>query len=508
MPPPVDISVGAHLSLEEVLAAATGEVRVGVDETARARVEAARALVEHHAHGPDDAPVYGVNTGFGALADIRIERGRLRELQINLIRSHACGVGPPLPDEAVRIMLLLRANVLAQGHSGVRVELVETLCRMLERGVHPVIPSRGSVGASGDLAPLAHLALVLVGEGEARFQGRLMTGGEALAAAGIEPIRLEAKEGLALVNGTQAMTAVGILAHARARALAAYANVAGAWSLEALLGSPVAFDPRIHALRPHPGQAWSATLLASLLADSEIVRSHAECGKVQDPYSLRCMPQVHGAFKDAVDHVGEVLEREVNSVTDNPLVFPEEGDVISGGNFHGMPVALVLDNLGTALTALMSMSERRVEQLVNPHLSSGLPAFLAEETGLNSGFMIAQVVAASLVTEAKVLAHPASVDSIPSSANREDHVSMGMTAALKALQIAEHAERVLAVETLCAAQGVDLRKPARPNDKLNAIHEAFRERVPHISEDTILAPLIEAATEWVGSAEWAEILGE
>jgi histidine ammonia-lyase len=368
---------------------------------------------------------------------------------------------------------------------------------MLERGVHPVIPARGSVGASGDLAPLAHLALVLIGEGEAEHEHVRLPGGEALRRAGLVPIELAAKEGLTLLNGTQLMTAVGALAALDAEATCVVADVAGAMSLEAYKGTPRAFDARIHAVRAHPGQAQSAALLRRLLADSEIVESHRDCGKVQDPYSLRCMPQVHGATRDTLAFVRAVLEREAASATDNPLVFVDAAEIVSGGNFHGQPVALALDFAAIAVAELANISERRIEQLVNPHLSSGLPPFLAPASGLNSGFMIAQVAAAALVSENKVLAHPASVDSIPSSAGREDHVSMGAHAALKLAQIHDYVRTVLAIELLCAAQGIDLRLPPRPGPGLRAAHAHLRAHVPAMTVDRPIAPDIAAVRQLI-----------
>jgi histidine ammonia-lyase len=416
-------------------------------------------------------------------------------LQQNLVRSHAAGVGAPLPRDAVRAMILLRAAVLATGRSGARVVCCERLCELLNAGVHPVIPARGSVGASGDLAPLAHLALGMTGEGLAELAGETLPAAEALRRAGIEPVVLEAKEGLTLLNGTQHMTAVGALAVLDAEATCRVADVAGALSLEALKGTARAFDARVVEARPHPGQIAVAAALRALLAGSEIAESHRDCGKVQDPYSLRCMPQVHGASRDLLAYVRTVLEREAGSSTDNPLVLPggPEGDeLISGGNFHGQPVAIALDAAAIAVAELASISERRVEQLVNPQLSSGLPPFLAPDSGLNSGFMIAQVSAAALVSENKVLAHPASVDSIPSSAGREDHVSMGATAALKLATIHDHVRTVLAIELLCAAQGIDLRRPLRTTAPLEAVHAAIRARVPAMMTDRSLAPDIAA----------------
>ncbi len=500
------VQVGMNLSMADILAVGNGTAKAVLNKETCTRIEAAHALVKKYTDGSQDKAVYGVNTGFGALAEHHIDKSDLEKLQRNLIRSHACGTGEPLSEVVVRMMLLLRANVLALGHSGTRVEVVQRLLDLLEYGIHPVIPSRGSVGASGDLAPLAHLALTLIGEADVDYQGKRMSAEEALAQVGLTPLTLEAKEGLSLINGTQAMTAVGLLAFHGAQRAVRFANVVGAWSLDALLGTVVAFDARINQLRPHPGQERCSAILRELLADSEINQSHTDCEKVQDPYSLRCMPQVHGAVWGALDHIGQVLETESNSVTDNPLVFPETGQFLSGGNFHGAPVAFALDYLAQVMTALMSISERRIEQLVNPNLSSGLPAFLITNTGLNSGLMIAQVSAASLVTEGKVLSHPASVDSIPSSANREDHVSMGMTAALKALTVVDYAEKVLAIESLCAAQGIDLRLPLKPGPRLQQIHDGFRKRVPFLTEDTHLAPHIQESLEWLRSEEWVASL--
>jgi histidine ammonia-lyase len=473
-----------RLTLEAIarVARAGDKVQLGAD--ARARINAARLVVDRIQDGGDAAPaVYGVNTGFGFLADVRISADDIRNLQRNLIRSHAVGVGAPLPEPVVRGMMLLRAQVLSLGHSGVRVQVAELLCEMLNRGVHPVIPSKGSVGASGDLAPLAHLAMVVMGEGEALVDGQMMEGGDALAKKGLTPIAFEAKEGISLVNGTQCMTAIGALALIDAEDAARLADIIGAMSLEALKGTPRAFDPRIHAVRPHPGQATSARNLVRLLADSGIVASHKNCGKVQDAYSLRCMPQVHGASRDALGYARQVLEREASSATDNPLVFAETDEMISGGNFHGQPVALALDFAGIAAAELANIGERRIEQLVNPHLSSGLPAFLTPDSGLNSGYMMAQVTAAALVSENKILAHPASVDSIPSSAGREDHVSMGVHAADKLARIVDNVRHALSIELLCAAQGVDLRAPHRPGPALSAAHDALRAHVAKLGTD-------------------------
>lgn len=483
----------APLTLDVLAEVAVGGRRVRLHPDARARIDAARAVVDRIQQGGDAAPaVYGVNTGFGFLADVRISAEAIRDLQRNLIRSHAAGVGAPLPIPVVRGMLLLRAQVLALGHSGVRAAVAELLLKMLEKGVTPVVPQKGSVGASGDLAPLAHLALVVMGEGEAYFHpgggppggsNQILPGGAALKAAGLTPITFEAKEGISLVNGTQCMTSIGALALLAAEDAAALADIVGAMSPEAPKGTPRAFDERIQSVRPHPGQATSAANLRRLLKDSGIVESHRDCGKVQDAYSLRCMPQVHGATRDALGYARAVLEREIVSATDNPLVFSSANEMISGGNFHGQPVALALDFAGIAIAELANISERRIEQLVNPHLSSGLPAFLSEDSGLNSGYMMAQVSAAALVSENKILAHPASVDSIPSSAGREDHVSMGVHAADKLQRIVDNVRNVLAIELLCASQGIDLRAPHRPNQALGSAHDTVRAKVPHLGID-------------------------
>jgi histidine ammonia-lyase len=487
---------GETLSLEEIRDVARGGVEVELAPEALARVERSRALVDRVAAGEEAA--YGINTGFGTLAEVRIDRKDLRTLQRNLLLSHAAGVGTPLPIPEARALLLLRCNVLAKGHSGIRPRTLQLALDMLNRGVIPAVPERGSVGASGDLAPLAHLALVLIGEGEAFVGGERLPGRAALTRAGLEPVVLEAKEGLALVNGTQAMCAVGTLALLRAEALSEIADLAGAMTLEGLLGSHRPFIVPIQAARPHPGQGAVAEHLRALLRDSEIVESHADCSKVQDPYSLRCMPQVHGAARDGLAHARGVLAIEVNSATDNPLVFPGEDLIVSGGNFHGQPVSLALDVLAIACTQLAAISERRVEQLVNPALS-GLPPFLARNSGLNSGFMIAQVTSAALVAESRILSHPASVDSIPSSAGREDHVSMGMTAALKARQVVEFTRTCLAVEVLVAAQALDFRKPLRAGRGVAAAHAAVRQVVPPMEEDREIHRDIEAVSDLIDS---------
>ena len=473
---------GQNLSLEEVHAVARGMRDVGLAPATRQRMDASRQVISGILQ--NEVAVYGVNTGFGKLSDVRIPANRLNELQVNLVRSHASGLGKPLSEAEVRAMLLLRANVLAKGLSGVRRETVEMLIALLNAGVHPLVPEKGSVGASGDLAPLAHLALVLIGEGEAFYRGERMSGGEALRKAGLASLRLEAKEGLALLNGTQGMTAVASLALYDAQHLVRLADVTGAMSLEALRGTPAAFDPRIQRARPHRGQAAAARHLTALLERSEIRESHrTNDSRIQDAYSLRCMPQVHGAVRDVLDHVSSVVEIETGSATDNPLVFAKSGDVLSGGNFHGAPLSYAFDYAAIALTDLSSISERRIDRLINPDINEGLPPFLSSEAGLSSGYMIAHVAAAALLSECKVLAHPSSVDSVPTSGGKEDHVSMGMTAALKLRQIVENTEQILAIEMLCAAQGLDYRKPLKPGRQIEEIVTAIRKIVPRLEAD-------------------------
>lgn len=488
---------GYSLSLAQVRDVAAG-APISISPKAHEAVGRARALVDTLAAG--DQAVYGVNTGFGKLAEVRIAKEDLQTLQRNLVLSHAAGVGQPLSIPEARALLLLRINVLAHGHSGIRPQTLALAVELLNRGVVPVVPERGSVGASGDLAPLAHLALLLIGEGEAFFEGRRLPGREALAKAGLSPVVLEAKEGLALLNGTQAMCAVGSLALLRAEELAFACDLAGAMTVEGQLGSHVPFGEHLHAVRPHPGQLAAAASLRALLRDSELVKTHAGCEKVQDAYSLRCMPQVHGAARDALSYCRRVLEVELNSATDNPLVFADRQEVVSGGNFHGQPVALALDVLAIALAQLAAISERRTEQLVNPQLS-GLPPFLAKVPGLNSGFMIAHVTAAALASELKLLAHPASADSIPTSAGREDHVSMGMTAALKARQAAELLAHVASVELLVAAQALDFRAPHAPGRGPKAAHAAIRKVVSFMEKDRELWRDIAAVKALLDSGE-------
>ncbi len=493
--------LGTWLRPEDLEDVARRRRKVVLGPAPREAVRKARRAIEQVANAGDSAPrVYGVNTGFGALAETRISATEVRRLQQNLVRSHSTGVGPDMPEAAVRGMMLLRAQTLALGHSGVREEVIDLLCAMLDHNVVPRVPCQGSVGASGDLAPLAHLALAMIGEGEARHAGVMMSGGEALARAGLTPLVLEAKEGLALINGTQYMTSYGALALCDAANLASVADIAGSMSLDALKGSVRPFQDRLMKLRPHPGQATVAANLRKLLDASTIMESHHDCAKVQDPYSLRCMPQVHGASRDALGWATGVIEREINSATDNPSVFVEDdgsADVVSGGNFHGQPVAYALDLAAIALAELGNISERRVEQLVNPALSSGLTPFLAKNSGLESGFMIAQVASASLVSENKVLCHPASVDSIPSSAGKEDHVSMGSIGARKLEQIVENVRRCLAIEIMTAAQGLEQRLPLTGGTGVEAAHRAVRALVPPLDDDRPLYRDIEAVAELI-----------
>jgi histidine ammonia-lyase len=490
------IQLGEPLTLADVVAVAHGDA-VAFGDAARGRVEAARAVVERAV--ADGRTLYGITTGFGALAGTRIDPSQAAELQRGIVLSHATAVGRPLSRDEARAMLLLRAHVLALGGSGVRPALVDLMVEMLNLDVVPVVPEQGSLGASGDLAPLAALALPLLGEGSVLGPDDLPQASRgAFSAAGLSPIELEAKEGLALVNGTQGMLAIGALAHARADRLAATADVVAAMTIEAALGTDAPFDDRLHALRPHPGQIASAANLRRLLAGSPILASHRDSPHlVQDAYSLRCAPQVHGATRDAIARAGETLAIEVNAVSDNPIVLAEADEVRSGGNFHGMPVALVLDALAAALVPLASISERRLYRLLDPTLSNGLPPFLVPESGLNSGFMLVQYTAASLVSESKSLAHPASVDSIPSSAGQEDHVSMGMTAARHAREVVANAEVVVALEALAAAQALDLRAPLAPGEATAAVHRALRARVPFVEHDRGFGPDIELAVSLV-----------
>jgi histidine ammonia-lyase len=518
---------GNDLTLEAVHEVAVAHRPVLLDPDAREAVARARAIVDSIV--ASNTVSYGITTGVGKLSDVRIPPEQIRELQVNLVRSHAVGVGTPLAAEEVRAMMLLRANSLAKGHSGVRAIVIDTLCEMLNRGVVPFVPSQGSVGASGDLAPLAHLALVLIGEGECLGgQGVRASGAECLQKAQIKSVLLEAKEAVSLINGTQAMLALGVLALLAAETLVNSADVIGALTLDALRGTDVAFDERIHKARPHAGQIKTAANLRKMLEGSEIRKSHAGCGRVQDAYSLRCIPQVHGAVRDTLAHCREVFEIEVNSAVDNPLVFFADGaanvgtvasavqaerssaeqkaEVLSGGNFHGEPLAFVLDFLGIALSALAGISERRIERLVNPTLNEGLPPFLAPDAGLNSGFMMPQVTAAALVSENKVLAHPASVDSITTSGNKEDYVSMGMTAGLKLKRIVENTRNVLAIEAMAAAQALDFLLPLKTSKRGQAAYAAIRAVCPKIEEDRAIYGEVSRIAETITSRKIADVL--
>ncbi len=489
------VLVGEQLSLDEVVAVARGEA-VELSPAAISRMAGSRAVVEAKVEAGET--VYGVTTGFGSLANVRIDPDQAAELQHGIVRSHASAVGRPLSHEEARAMLLLRAHMLALGYSGVRADIVERMVQMLNADLIPVVPEQGSLGASGDLAPLAHLALPLVGGGEVLIDGRAVPAREALADAGLQPLTLQAKEGLALVNGTQGMVAVGILAADRVARLAKAADVAAAMTIEAALGTDRPFDERLQALRPHLGQAASAANLRRLLSGSEITASHRESEHlVQDAYSLRCAPHVHGATREVLAFVRRILGVEAGSISDNPIVLPESGEILSGGNFHGQPVAVALDALAAATVPMASISERRLYRLLDPGTNNGLPAFLVRGSGLNSGLMLAQYTAASLVSESKSLAHPASVDSIPSSAGQEDHVSMGMTAARHARDVVAIAEVVVAIEALAAAQGLDLRAPLGSARGTRAGRDAVRAAVPYLEADREVAPDISAVTDVV-----------
>ncbi len=483
---------GQSLTIEQVVEVAYGR-EVALAPEVLPRIAAGREVVEQVLRS--GRVVYGINTGFGYLKNQMIPPADLEELQHNLILSHACGVGTPFSTEVVRGIMLLRANTLVQGFSGVRVELVARLLEFLNLGIHPVIPSRGSVGASGDLAPLAHLGLALIGAGTVEYQGRVQPTAEALKTVGLEAMSLQAKEGLALINGTQPMTSLACLVSHGLGQLLDIADMAAAMSIQAGLGSCQPFRAELHALRPHPGQRRSAELLWKWMQKSDLVECHQDCEEVQDAYAFRCVPQVHGASRDSHAHIQSVLAREINAVTDNPIILPETGEIISCGHFHGQPVALVMDLAKIALSELANISERRIERLVNPQLNRGLPAFLTEHGGLNSGFMIAQYAAAALVSENKVLAHPASVDSIPTSANQEDHVSMGTIGANQALQILSHARQVIGIELLCAAQALDLRAPVKPSQPVTDVHAFLRSRIPALGKDRFMGPDLEAVAE-------------
>jgi histidine ammonia-lyase len=489
---------GSSLTLDDLVAIAYADAPVSLTEAARARVRAARAVVDEAAR--HDTPAYGINTGFGNFANVRIPHESLAELQLNLLRSHAAGVGEPLPVPVVRATMALRANVLAKGFSGIRVETLELLLALLNAGVHPVVPSRGSVGASGDLAPLAHLGLVLIGEGDAWHDGAREPGAKALARAGVQPASLAPKEGLALINGTQPSTALLGLAVAGALQLARAADIAAALSIDGLQGSTQPFDPRIHDARGVPGQSVSAENLRNLLAESAINAAHANCGRVQDAYSMRCAAQVHGTAREAFAFVRRIVETEANAATDNPMVFADAQQIVSGGNFHGAPVSLAADVLCLGLAQLATISERRSDRLVNPS-SSGLPAFLTRHGGLQSGLMMAQVTAAALTSEIKTLSHPASVDTIPTSGNTEDHVSMSMAAALKASRALELARHVIAVEVLCACQAIDLLSPLTSSESLMRVHATIRGRVPTLERDRPPSPDIIAIAAMIEAGD-------
>ncbi|MCU1310377.1 MAG: histidine ammonia-lyase [Candidatus Angelobacter sp.] len=526
---PIHIN-GNDLTLEELREVVYARRPVLLDTEARELVERARAVVDDLV--ANDRLAYAITTGVGMLSEVRISAEQNRELQVNLLRSHAVGVGEPLSEAETRAMILLRANSLAKGFSGVRPEVINTLCEMLNRGVHPVIPSQGSVGASGDLAPLAHLALVLIGEGEAfvsdtarapgrhERRGKKLTGAKALAAAQIKPLVLEAKEAISLINGTQAMLAVGTLSLLSAETLADTADVLGAMSLDALKGTDAAFDERLHTARPHPGQIKVAANLRKMLEGSALRESHRDCGKVQDAYSLRCIPQVHGAVRDTLAFCRQVFETEMNSAVDNPLVFPQpkqvgaprgiiaeaQGDIVSGGNFHGEPVAFALDYLAIVLSALAGISERRIERLVNPALNEGLPPFLAAGAGLNSGFMMPQVTAAALASENKGLAHPASVDSITTSGNKEDYVSMGMGGAIKLKKVIANTRNVLAIEAIAAAQALDFRAPLKTGKRGQQAYVAIRSVTAPVTHDRVLSGDFAKVAELIESGKIAEVL--
>jgi histidine ammonia-lyase len=486
------------MTLADLTAIARDGAQAKLTAGSEKRIRATRRLVEKWVE--DEKTIYGITTGFGALSDVAISRKDTRRLQENILMSHAAGVGEPLDEETVRATMALRVKDLARGHSGIRLETVQHLLALLNRGVCPVIPQKGSVGASGDLAPLAHLALVLVGLGEAFFKGQRMSGSRALSKCGLTPIRLESGEGLALVNGTQVMTAIGALAIDRAVTLSKMTDIAAAMSLEVLMGSRTEFNKRIHQIRPHPGQASVADNMERIIQNSEIITSHKDCSRIQDAYTLRCSPQVHGATKDAINYCRRVIETEMNSSTNNPLIFADSQDFLLGGNFHGQPVALAMDFLSMAISELASISERRIERLVNPKLS-GLPAFLVSDGGLNSGFMIAQYTAASLVSENKVLCHPACVDSIPTSANKEDHVSMGTISARQCREIIKNTENVIAIELLCAAQALDLFTNLKPGEGTLKAYQVIRQTISPLEKDRILSNDIMAMKDLIRSGK-------
>ncbi len=489
------ISLGFDgMSLDQLVAIARRGINVKLSDGSRERLRRTRQLVDNWVE--NERTIYGITTGFGALSDVVISKKDTRQLQDNILMSHAAGVGDPLDESTVRGIMALRIKDLVRGHSGIRLETVEHLAALLNWGVCPVIPEKGSVGASGDLAPLAHLALVLVGLGEAFYKGQRMSGRQVLSKCGLSPIQLEAGEGLALVNGTQVMTAIGGLAVYDAANLSKMTDIAAAMSLEVLMGSRTEFNRRIHEIRPHPGQAVAADNMERMVRNSEIITSHKDCSRIQDAYTLRCSPQVHGATKDAINYCRNVIETEMNSSTNNPIIYAEGRDFLLGGNFHGQPVALALDFLSMAVSELANISERRIERLVNPMLS-GLPAFLVSDGGLNSGFMIAQYTAAALVSENKVLCHPASVDSIPTSANKEDHVSMGTISARQCRDVISNTEDVITIELLCGAQALDLFTNIKPGEGTMAAYNVIRREISHLGTDRILANDIAAMKELI-----------
>ena len=486
---------GENLQISHIEPVVRKRVKVGLGKDVKEALASVQRIIKKAID--DRKVIYGVTTGFGALSDVFISKGQRKQLQKNIVRSHSAGVGEMFSEECVRAIMLLRINSLAKGNSGVRYHTLKTLIEMLNKGVHPVIPEKGSVGASGDLAPLSHLALVLIGEGKAIYKDKLLTGKQAMKAAGVKLCELEAGEGLALINGTQVMTGVGALVVNDSVKLLKTADIAAGMTLEVLLGSNIELNEKIHRARPHNGQITCAENLRRITKKSEIISSHEDCSRVQDAYSIRCCPQVHGASMDALNYVKKVIETEINSATDNPLIFPETGEIFNnGGNFHGQPVALAMDFLTIALSEIANISERRTERLVNP-LLSGLPAFLIKNPGLNSGMMIAQYTAASLVSENKTLSHPASVDSIPTSANKEDHVSMGTIAARKCRQVLFNVENVIAIELLCAAQALDLFTNLKAGAGTLEAYKLIRKHIPHLEEDRILSNDIEKMQELV-----------
>jgi len=493
---------GETLTIQDVYEIAFERKRVFLHPEASKRMSRSRSVIETIVN--EDRAVYGVSTGFGKLSDVHIGQDQITPLQHNLVRSHASGVGDPFSEEECRALMLLRANVLAKGLSGARPVVAERLCDLLNHHIYPVVPCRGSVGASGDLAPLAHLALVLIGEGEVFSESTKISGREALEAIGVPPLDLRAKEGLALLNGTQATLATGLIRWRRGKQLLDMADLAAAMSLEALKGSPVAFDARIHQARPHPGQLQVAERLSRFLRESEIRQSHIDCGRIQDAYSLRCVPQVHGPVRECLEYVYSVATVEINSATDNPLVFADAGEVLSGGNFHGQSLGLAFDFLAISLSVLANISERRIERLLNPEYGD-LPPFLADHPGLNSGFMVAQVTAAALASENKVLSHPASVDSIPTSGNKEDHVPMAMGAALKLKQVVANLERILAIEFLCATQGIDYLRPLKAGVNAEAAYQYIRRRISHVSVDRVLSTDIERMIDIMNEEEFIRL---